>query len=188
MQSDCFVNQVVEASHDDHGYPRGGPKAAGLERIIERARQSVFFRRKLEAAGIVAGQGLDWDHWRAIPPTTKDELRAVASAPDDLWIVGRDEVVEYWRSGGVTGRPLFYPRTAGDLENSLAAFERCLRFAGVTAADTFMCSLPIGVHPAGQQTVRAAERVGAAAIWAGAGSQTPSSTQVELVHELGATV
>src|SRR6185436_4701234 len=81
-----------------------------------------------------------------------------------------------------------YPRTARDLENSLAAFERCLRFAGVTAADTFMCSLPIGIHPAGQQTVRAAEQIGAAAIWAGAGSQTPSAAQVDLVHELGATV
>jgi phenylacetate-CoA ligase len=180
--------QVVEANRDDQRYPPSGPKSAGLEPILERARRSSFFRRKLEAAGIETGRGLDWAHWLAIAPTAKDELRAVASPASDLWIVGRDEVVEYWRSGGVTGRPLFYPRTAGDLENSLQAFERCLRFAGVTAADTFMCSLPIGVHPAGQQTVRAAERIGAAAIWAGAGSQTPSAAQVELVHELGATV
>jgi len=59
---------------------------------------------------------------------------------------------------------------------------------GVRASDVFFCSLPIGIHPAGQQTVRAVQALGAATVWAGAGNQTPSPTQVELVHELGATV
>ncbi|MGH7896351.1 MAG: phenylacetate--CoA ligase family protein, partial [Candidatus Binatia bacterium] len=80
------------------------------------------------------------------------------------------------------------PRTAGDIERALETFERCVRFAGVTAADTYMCSLPLGIHPAGQQLVRAAERIGAATIWAGAGNQTPSAMQAELIHDLGATV
>jgi phenylacetate-CoA ligase len=160
----------------------------GLAGIVERAFRSPFFRAKLDAAGVRPGDPLDWHAWRRIPPTTKDELRAISDSQEDLWIVRREDVAEFWRSGGVTGRPLFYPRTAKDVEDSLAAFRRSLEFAGVGAADTFMCSLPIGIHPAGQQMVRAAESIGAAVVWAGAGNQTPSSAQIELVHELGVTV
>ena len=179
---------AFESRYDEHGYPRGGPSEAGLAPILERARRSRFFGKKLAAAGIEAATTLDWARWRRIPPTTKEELRAVTAPASDLWIVGAERVLEYWRSGGVTGRPLFYPRTAGDIEGSLTAFERCLRFAGVVEGDTVHCSLPIGVHPAGQQMIRAAERIGAAAVWAGAGSQTQSAAQVDLLHELGATV
>ncbi len=169
-------------------YPVTGPTAIGLDRSVALASRSRFFARKLAAAGVSAGRPLDWDTWLEIPPTTKDELRAIGSAEEELWIVPREEVSEFWRSGGVTGRPLFYPRTAGDVEESLVAFARCVRFAGVTPRDVFMCSLPIGIHPAGQQIVRAAERLGAATLWAGAGNQTPSAAQVDLVHDLGVTV
>ncbi len=169
-------------------YAAAGPSSVGLAPVLSRARRSRFFARKLAAAGIAAGEEIDWQRWLAIPPTTKEELRAIAAPEDELWIVGREDVAEFWRSGGVTGRPLFYPRTAADIADSLDAFARCLAFAGVSAKDTFLCSLPIGVHPAGQQAVRAAERIGAATIWAGAGNQTASLAQVELVHDLGATV
>jgi phenylacetate-CoA ligase len=169
-------------------YAAAGPASVGLADPLARARRSRFFARKLAAAGIAPEQEVEWGNWLAVPPTTKEELRAVAAPEEQLWIVRREEVAEFWRSGGVTGRPLFYPRTAADVADSLDAFARCLAFAGVSAKDTFVCSLPIGVHPAGQQAVRAAERIGAATIWAGAGNQTPSLAQVELVHDLGATV
>jgi phenylacetate-CoA ligase len=169
-------------------YAAAGPASVGLAGPLARARRSRFFARKLAAAGIAAQEEIDWERWLAIPPTTKEELRAVAVPEDELWIVPREGVAEFWRSGGVTGRPLFYPRTGADIADSLDAFARCLAFAGVNANDTFLCSLPIGVHPAGQQAVRAAERIGAATIWAGAGNQTASLAQVELAHDLGATV
>ena len=169
-------------------YAAAGPASVGLAGSLARARSSRFFAKKLAAAGIARHQDVDWESWLAIPPTTKEELRAVVVPEDELWIIRREDVAEFWRSGGVTGRPLFYPRTAADIADSLDAFARCLAFAGVSVKDTFLCSLPIGVHPAGQQAVRAAERIGAATIWAGAGSQTPSLAQIELVHDLGVTV
>ncbi|MGH7804010.1 MAG: phenylacetate--CoA ligase family protein, partial [Candidatus Binatia bacterium] len=161
---------------------------AELERAAVRAWQAPFFRKKLQAAGFAPGTWLDWNRWRAIPPTTKDELRAMPSFSDEVLVAPRDEIAEYWRSGGVTGRPLFYPRTHADIEASLEGFANALRLCGVGGSDVFLCSLPIGIHPAGQQTARAAELLGAAAIWAGAGNQTPSAAQIELVHELRATV
>jgi phenylacetate-CoA ligase len=169
-------------------YAADGPASVGLAGPLMRARRSRFFANKLAAAGIDSDQEVDWKRWLAIPPTTKEELRAAATPAEQLWTVQRGDVAEFWRSGGVTGRPLFYPRTAADIADSLDAFARCLAFAGVSAKDTFLCSLPIGVHPAGQQAVRAAERIGTATIWAGAGNQTASLAQVELVHDLGVTV
>ena len=157
-----------------------------LERAVARARKAPFFQRKL--AAVPPETPLDWERWRAIPPTTKDELRALADFYGEVVIAPPAEIAEYWRSGGVTGRPLFYPRTHADIEASLEGFANALSLCGVRASDVFLCSLPIGIHPAGQQTARAAEQIGAAAIWAGAGNQTPSAAQIELVHELGATV
>ncbi len=161
---------------------------ADLTRAAERAWAARFFRRKLEAAGFAPGAKLDWERWREIPPTTKDELRALERFEDEVLVAEPAAIAEYWRSGGVTGRPLFYPRTHADVDASLDGFANALRLCGVRSTDVVLCSLPIGIHPAGQQTARAAERLGAATIWAGAGNQTPSAAQIELVHELGATV
>ena len=169
-------------------YVQGGPRALGLERALARALRSPFMARKLGQAGIGLDDLVGWEGWLAIPPTTKDELRALRSFEEMFCISPRSDVVEFWRSGGVSGRPLFYPRTKLDVEESLVAFSRGLQLAGVTRGDTLMCSLPLGIHPAGQQMVRAAERLGAATLWAGAGNQTPSLTQIELIHELGVTV
>lgn len=169
-------------------YPEAGPDNVGLAETVERAWQSPFFARKLRAAGLDRGQQLDWMSWRGIAPTTKDELRELSPFEAELSASDRSEVLEYWRSGGVTGLPLHYPRTAIDLETSSDAFTQALSFAGVRSDDVFLCSLPLGLHPAGQQMLRAAQSLGAATLWAGAGNQTPSATQVRLIEEMGVTV
>lgn len=169
-------------------YPGSGPAAAGLDRAIEWASRSPFFAAKLAAAGVGPGEPCSWERWRAITPTTKDELRALESFEEQVVIAPRADIVEFWRSGGVTGLPLYYPRTAADMKHALWAFARGLTIAGVSASDTVLCSLPLGIHPAGQMVARAAEHLGAAVAWTGAGNQLASTKQVELVHELGATV
>lgn len=168
-------------------YPGDTPNPA-LVRALDRAARSPFFSTKLAAAGIRDTGAVTWDDWLRIPPTTKEELRALPDFSSEVVIADPRDIVQYWRSGGVTGQPLFYPRTKGDAEHSLYAFAKSLEFAGVTADDVVMCSLPIGIHPAGQQIMRAAESLGAATIWAGAGNQTPSEAQIGLIHELRPTV
>ncbi|MGH2895468.1 MAG: phenylacetate--CoA ligase family protein [Solirubrobacteraceae bacterium] len=176
------------AGRADARYPAPDPLALGLGRALQWASRSPFFAGKLRAAGITEGEPVSWEQWRAIPPTTKDELRALRSFEDEVVIVERSEVIEFWRSGGVTGTPLYYPRTRADLDHQLEDFARALRIAGVTHQDTVVCSLPLGIHPAGQLLARAAEHIGAAVIWAGAGSQLPSAAQIELLHRFEATV
>lgn len=169
-------------------YTAGGPQARGLAPALARAARAPFYARKLAAAGVRPGAAIDWERWRAIAPTAKDELRGLDDFAAELLICRPEAIAEYWRSGGVTGKPVFYPRTRTDVDDSLAAFARGLEVCGVRAGDVFMCSLPLGIHPAGQQMVRAAEHLGAATLWAGAGNQTPSAAQIELVHELGVSV
>ena len=177
----------AQAIEPDLRYPGSGPAQVGLLDTLAHASRSPFFAERLRVAGIDGGSPT-WDQWRAIPPTSKEQLRELSDFGAAVVIAPRAEVVEFWRSGGVTGRPLYYPRTAADLEHAKQSFRLGLEIAGVTAADTVMVSFPFGIHPVGQMVARAAEAIGAAVVWAGAGSQLPSAAQVSLLSELGVTV
>jgi phenylacetate-CoA ligase len=85
-------------------------------RAVELARQAPFFRDRL--AGIDVDRLDDPAVWAKIPLLTKDALRQIPSERfhHEFCAAPRRDVVEYWRSGGVTGQPLFYPRSALDME------------------------------------------------------------------------
>jgi phenylacetate-CoA ligase len=156
---------------------------------VERALRSPLFARKVQAAGVTPENAIDDAAWAAIEPITKDDLRTIPAEQlyREMVICQPAEIREYWRSGGVTGEPFYYPRTSEDLEAASIGFRRVFRAAGIGAGDSVHVSMPIGVHPAGQHMVRAAQAEGAAVVWAGAGSAMPSEAQVELIHKLGAT-
>ena len=97
-------------------------------------------------------------------------------------------MVEYWRSGGATGRPLFYPRSAEDMEHGLRAFERAWALIGATSDDCAHISFPLGVHPVAHLYARAAINHGIGTVWCGAGTNTPSEVQLELIDHLKPTV
>jgi phenylacetate-CoA ligase len=128
--------------------------------------------------------------WLKIPLLTKEELRAIPPERfhDEFCIQPRTKVVEYWRSGGATGRPLFYPRSAEDMVHGLLAFERAWALIGATADDCSHISVPLGVHPVAHLYARAAINLGVGTVWCGAGSNTPSEVQLELIDHLKPTV
>ncbi len=150
---------------------------------VERARQSPFLKKRIP-------KGKVEDVWRKIPLLTKEELRQIPPERfhDEFCIQPRTQVVEYWRSGGATGRPLFYPRSAEDMEHGLRAFERAWALVGATADDCAHISFPLGVHPVAHLYARAAINHGIGTIWCGAGTNTPSETQLELIDHLKPTV
>ena len=169
----------------------GWPKSrAEIERIhrerkevaVERARQSPFLRKRIPA-------GRAEDIWHKIPLLTKEELRQIPPERfhDEFCIQPRTQVVEYWRSGGATGRPLFYPRSAEDMQHNLLIFERAWALIGATAHDCAHISFPLGVHPVAHLYARAAINLGIGTVWCGAGTNTPSETQLELIDHLKPT-
>ena len=164
---------------------------AELERIqrerkrvaVERALQSPFLKKRIP-------RGPTEDIWHRIPLLTKEELRAIPPERfhEEFCIQPRARVVEYWRSGGATGRPLFYPRSAEDMEHGLRAFERAWALIGATPEDCAHISFPLGVHPVAHLYARAAINHGIGTVWCGAGTNTPSETQLELIDHLKPTI
>jgi phenylacetate-CoA ligase len=153
---------------------------------VQQAMRAPFFKGKLDR--IALDRLDDAAEWSRIPLLDKDMLRGISDAefyrdfclPPDHG----DSISEYWRSGGTTGRPLFYPRSHRDLAAAMLGFSRVFHCAGVTAPQRVHCSFPLGIHPVGQMIARAAEKCGLAVLMAGAGTTTPSLLQLELIRNV----
>jgi phenylacetate-CoA ligase len=155
---------------------------------VERAMQSPFHKKRLPKLNL---KGLDDpNEWRRIPILDKDTLRALSDAQfyNEFCIAEHDGIAEYWRSGGVTGQPLFYPRSRLDIEYGLEAFARTYDCAGARRGDRAHVSFPMGIHPVGQIFSRCATSRGITVNWAGAGTSTPSALQLELIQRLKPTI
>ncbi len=155
---------------------------------VERALKSAFWKRRMPRLDL---DRLDEPEvWRRIPVLTKEALRELPPERfhEEFCIAPRTHAVEYWRSGGATGRPLFYPRSAEDMEWNLIAFERAWAMVGATADDCAHISFPLGVHPVAHLYARAAINLGIGTVWCGAGTNTPSETQLELIEHLKPTI
>jgi len=155
---------------------------------VERAMRSPFLRKRMPKLDL---ERLDHPEvWRKIPILTKEDLRQIPPERfhDEFCIQPRTRVVEYWRSGGATGRPLFYPRSAEDMQHNMLIFERAWALVGATADDCAHISFPLGVHPVAHLYARAAINLGIGTVWCGAGTNTPSETQLELIDHLKPTV
>jgi phenylacetate-CoA ligase len=159
----------------------------GRQRAVAQAKRAPFYKGKLDH---IALEKIDEPAvWQSIPVLDKEMLRAITDTEfyADFCLPVND-ISEFWRSGGATGKPLFYPRNQADLHHAMIGFARlfdCLRLApGTRIHDSF----PLGIHPVGQMLARAAEISGLAVNWAGAGNTTPSQLQLELIKRLRPSV
>src|SRR5438094_4090862 len=155
---------------------------------VEQALRSPFWRPRLEK---VRRERLEApEEWRKIPILDKDMLRALSDQQfySEFCITPSEGIQEYWRSGGVTGQPLFYPRSYRDMEYGLEAFARTFDCAGAERGEHAHISFPLGTHPVGQVFARCAASRGITVNWAGAGTSTPSVLQLELIQRLKPTI
>lgn len=155
---------------------------------VERARQSKFFAGKLDHVNL--DHVHEAEEWSKIPLLTKDQLREIAPEDfhDQFCIGPREDIIEFWRSGGSTGKPLFYPRSLNDLRLAREGFRRAWEAAGLKKGDLAHVSFPLGIHPVGQVYCRTAQQMGIGVNWCGAGNSTPSEMQIELIRTLKPTV
>jgi phenylacetate-CoA ligase len=155
---------------------------------VERAKQSKFFSGKLDHINL--DHVHEPEEWAKVPIMTKDQLRVIEPEDfqDGFCIAPRTETIEFWRSGGSTGKPLFYPRTMNDLRLAREGFRRAWDSAGIGKDDLAHVSFPLGIHPVGQVYCRSAQQMGIGVNWCGAGNSTPTEMQVELIRTLKPTV
>src|SRR5438067_6073449 len=155
---------------------------------VEQALRSPFWRPRLEKVPLERLE--DPEEWRKIPILDKDTLRSLSDAQfyGEFCIKPDNRICEYWLAGGVTGQPLFYPRSFRDMEYGLEAFARTYDCAGAEPGDRAHISFPLGIHPVGQVFARCAASRGITVNWAGSGSATPSGLQIELIQRLKPTL
>ena len=117
---------------------------------VERAKRAGWYKDKLDH--IDPAKLDDPEEWSKIPIIDKDTLRQWSH--DEFMaqvnIAPPEEISEYWRSGGTTGQPVFYPRTFEDVDYGLLSWGRSFPCIGIGAGDLCHISFPIGIHPAGQ--------------------------------------
>ena len=156
--------------------------------VIEEAQRAPFHRQRL--SGIDTSRLDDPNEWRKIPILEKEDLRALTPTQfmRDYNIAPRSAIMEYWRSGGSTGQPLFYPRTFEDMRYMYQGFTRGIECMGLKAGDTAHLSFPLGIHPVGHMYARVCQHIGIGVNWAGSGTSTPSAVQVQLIQSLAPTV
>jgi phenylacetate-CoA ligase len=156
---------------------------------VEQAMRSVFWKKRFSNKTKLSGLD-DPEVWRSIPILDKDTLRGLSDEQfyREFCIEAPEGVQEYWRSGGVTGTPLFYPRSFRDMEYGLLAFARTYDCAGAEHGDRAHISFPLGIHPVGQVFARCAASRGITVNWAGSGTSTPSALQLELIQRLKPTI
>lgn len=154
---------------------------------FERAKTIPWYRGKLDH--IDAARLDDAEEWQKIPILTKDTLRVLDHSEfmRQFCAVPATDIAEYWRSGGSTGKPVFYPRSYADLHYGLISWGRSFPCVGLGAADLCHISFPIGIHPAGQVWARSAQQARVGMAWVGAGNAVPSRAQLELIQTLKPT-
>ena len=163
-------------------------QSEGKRAAVERAMRSPFWKKRIPPLDLA--QLDDPEVWRKIPILDKDTLRGLTDAQfyGEFCHTGHDGVAEYWRSGGVTGQPLFYPRSFRDMEFGLESFARTFDCAGAGRGERAHISFPLGIHPVGQVYSRCASSRGITVNWAGSGTSTPSALQLELIQRLRPTI
>jgi len=163
-------------------------QSEGRKRAITQARRAPFYRGKLDH--IRLDRLDDPDEWRKVPILDKETLRKLDDRDfyANFCVTPDDGIAEYWRSGGSTGTPLFYPRSYGDIEAAMVGFARIYDCTGCRPGGRAHVSFPLGIHPVGQMVARAASLRGIAVNWAGSGTTTPSALQLELIDRLKPTI
>ena len=158
------------------------------KRALAQARRAPFYKGKLDH--VKAERLDDADEWRKIPILHKEMLRKLGDREfyEHFCLAPDDGIAEYWRSGGATGTPLFYPRSYGDIAAAMVGFARIYDCTSCRRGGRAHVSFPLGIHPVGQMLARAASTRGIAVNWAGSGNSTPSVMQLELIDRLRPTI
>jgi phenylacetate-CoA ligase len=147
-------------------------EALQMERLAFTMRQAYrtpFYRERLCRMGF--GENFvprDFDEFRRLPFTTKDDLRT--AYPYGLLAEPLEKVVRLHASSGTTGIPTVIYHTREDLDNWAEIVCRSLVAAGATASDVFQNMMSYGLFTGGFGLHYGAERLGMLTIPTGAGN------------------
>ena len=134
-----------------------------LQATVNRCHKNVpFYRRRLDDLGIEPEGLQSLDDLRAMPLTTKADLRA--SYPYDLVAVPLREVVRFHLSSGTTGSPTVIAYTANDLRHWTELVARNLAAGEIGREDVVQIFFGYGLFSGGFGLHQGAEAIGASVL------------------------
>ncbi|MDP1762043.1 MAG: phenylacetate--CoA ligase, partial [Deltaproteobacteria bacterium] len=152
-----------------------------LHQTVERAAQSPFYGRRLQAAGVAAADLRSLEDIRRIPFTTKDDLRTYGQ---EMLTRPLTDMVRLHASSGTTGQATVIYYTRADIDTWADLVARSLYMAGMRPADVFQNMMGYGLFTGGLGFHYGAERLGALTIPVGAGN---SQRQLQLMQQFATT-
>jgi len=150
--------------------------------LFRVATHVPFYRQKFKELGINPDGFRSLDELRALPFTTKQDLRD--NYPYGLFAVPLRDVVRVHASSGTTGQATVVGYTANDIKRWSSMVARVLTAAGVTKDDVVQIAFGYGMFTGGFGLHYGAERVGASVIPISSGN---TKRQLQIMQDFRTT-
>jgi phenylacetate-CoA ligase len=156
----------------------------GLRWTVSHAfNGSLFYRKKLEEAGVRPKDIKDLGDLARLPFTTAVDLRE--GYPFPLLSVPIEQVIRIHASSGTTGKRKVLCYTRKDIDDWADMFARCYEMAGLNLEDRVQIAVGYGVWTAGAGFQLGCERFGTMAIPVGPGNM---DMQCQFLEDFQTTV
>ncbi|MBO7310139.1 MAG: phenylacetate--CoA ligase [Clostridia bacterium] len=158
-------------------------QSARLVKLVDYMYHNVeFYRKKMQAVGLMPGDIKSIEDITMLPFTTKDDLRD--NYPFGLFAVPNSEIVRIHASSGTTGKATVVGYTRKDLDIWAECVARCMTMAGVTKNDIIQVAYGYGLFTGGLGAHDGAQKIGATVVPMSTGNSKKLTT---MMVDFGAT-
>ena len=158
-------------------------QSARLRKLVDYVYHNVeFYRKKMQAVGLMPADIHGIEDIEKLPFTTKDDLRE--TYPFGLFAVPQSEIVRIHASSGTTGKATVVGYTRYDLDIWSECVARCMTMAGVGRKDIVQVAYGYGLFTGGLGAHGGAEKIGATVVPMSTGNSKKLTT---MMVDFGAT-
>ena len=158
-------------------------QSARLVKLVDYMYHNVeFYRKKMQAVGLMPGDIKSIEDIVKLPFTTKDDLRD--NYPFGLFAVPNSQIVRIHASSGTTGKATVVGYTRHDLDIWAECVARCMTMAGVSKNDIIQIAYGYGLFTGGLGAHDGAQKIGATVVPMSTGNSKKLTT---MMVDFGAT-
>ena len=158
-------------------------QSARLRKLVDYVYHNVpFYRKKMQAVGLIPADIKGIEDIEKLPFTTKDDLRD--TYPFGLFAVPKSEIVRIHASSGTTGKATVVGYTRRDLDIWAECVARCMTMAGIGREDIVQIAYGYGLFTGGLGAHNGAEKIGAMVVPMSTGNSKKLTT---MMVDFGAT-
>ena len=153
-------NETKECMSRDE---RANLQSARLVKLVDRVYHNVeFYRKKMQAAGLLPGDIRGVEDLEKLPFTTKDDLRD--TYPFGLFAVPLSQITRIHASSGTTGKATVVGYTRHDIDIWSECVARCITMADLGRSDIIQVAYGYGLFTGGLGAHYGVEKMGATVV------------------------